>query len=132
METIFDLQQGNDSWAEEVNQALQTDISGYQEKYGLVGSAQWWDQYNNDLIPHEIVRGKIHYIGERTDEFNEVYEVVEVRFLTGTRVFACKDYWESPKLDVGKEIEIETFEVVVQQSYGPIIFEFEKALRLTD
>lgn len=126
MSVIFNLKESEFSWAASVNEALETDWPEYIESNGVVGSDEWWKKYLAGDVPHKRKSGIVTFVGERIDEFNEKYDSVEIE-LNGKLVeYDRCGYWVNEEIAVGNKLVIETFEICVQQKYGPTTFIFER------
>ncbi|GLS27223.1 hypothetical protein [Marinibactrum halimedae] len=126
MSLIFDLKESEPSWSAAVNEALEADWPEYIESNGTVGSHQWWQKYESGTVPHKENSGVVTFVGERVDQFNEQYESVEID-INGTLVeFDRIGYWANEEISVGAKVVVETFEICVQQKYGPTTFIFER------
>ena len=126
MSVIFNLRESGNSWANSVNEALRSDCPEYIESNGAVGSGVWWQKYERGAIPFEKKKGLVTFVGERIDQFNEKYDTVEID-LDGTLTeYDRCGYWKHNKITKGTIVIIETFEICVEQKYGPTTFIFER------
>jgi hypothetical protein len=130
MSIIFDLKNQQPSWAKEINTALAKYWPEYIDKNGQVGSQKWWSRYEDEKISKETVLGAVKFIGEKIDEFDEEYDSIEIQCSDKILEFDRVGYWESPLLEIGKIVEIESFIINVVERYGPHIFQFERRVEV--
>ena len=132
MSIIFDLKESDDSWANAVNEEISKDCPVYFTKYGVVGSEKWWKNYEEGLVGHARIIGKVTFIGKRQDFLNEEWDVVEVSQGAKTFEYDRLGYWQSEEISVGVKVLIESFEINIDQLYGPSTFIFERLVQVIE
>jgi hypothetical protein len=70
----------------------------------------------------------VTYIGERADEFDETSDVVELTVNGVVARYDRCDYWEDAEIKTGAELEIESFEIVVNGKRGATTYIFDKRI----
>ena len=130
MNIIFYLKNEQLSWAKEINTSLAKYWPEYIEKNGQVSSQEWWSNYEDGRIPKETILGTVKFIGEKIDRFDEEYYSIEIQCNDKILAIERVGYWESPLIEVGKVIEIESFEINVAERYGPKIFQFDTRVEI--
>lgn len=130
MSVIFDLKEKDNSWAQSVNEALENDWPEYVATNGLVGSQAWWQNYEKGQIPSVQDKGIVTFVGNRTDEANEEYETVEIDQDGKLVEYDYLGYWKNSEISEGAIVLVESFEISVNQKYGPMTFIFESLVKV--
>ncbi|GAB3535725.1 hypothetical protein [Photobacterium alginatilyticum] len=132
MSIIFDLKNSENSWADSVNEALANDLPEYIGKHGEVGTEKWWKNYDSGLIAYSKALGRVSFVGKRQDFLNEEWDIVEIVQGTERIEYDRLGYWESDEIVVGAKVLVESFEISLQQKYGPMKFCFERLVQVIE
>ncbi|MCG7499688.1 hypothetical protein MHO82_22750 [Vibrio sp. Of7-15] len=130
MSTIFDLKNVENSWADSVNEALKNSWPEYIEKYGKVGTEKWWKSYDSGLIQRSRILGIVSFVGKRQDFLSEEWGTVEIVHGDEHIEYDHLGYWDSNEVIVGATILVESFEIALQERYGPTTFCFERLVQV--
>lgn len=131
MPVIFDLKKIENTWAQSVNAALESDWPEYLETNGAPGSVLWWKNFESGNIACEKKKGIVTFIGERIDNFDEVYDCIELDLGDDVLEFDRCAYWAHEAIIVGAIVVLESFEICVAQKYGSTRFVFERLVEVS-
>lgn len=131
MSLIFDLKDQTNTWANSVNEDLIADFPEYIQKYGKVGSEEWWNSYFSGDIDRVVHQGKVTFIGEREDFFNEIWDIIEIDLDGKLTEYDRLGHWKSDEIIVGSLVSIESFKITVHQKYGPKTHIFDRLVQIT-
>lgn len=130
MSVIFDLKDQPKTWAASVNEDLIADCPEYINRYGQVGSDEWWNKYQSAEIDSIKKQGEVVFIGERADQFHEIWDIVEINIDGELTEYDRCGYWENEAILVGSIIFIESFEISLKQKYGPKTHSFDRLVEI--
>lgn len=121
MKILFDLRSDPDNSVVRVaNEHLAAAGEGYFERYGEVGSEQWWEHYNRRHICSLDLVGEITHAGATKDDFGEACDVVRIRTDRGIIEYDREGFWLDTDVQSGRWVHIEQVEVCVATRTGPI------------
>jgi hypothetical protein len=123
VKTLFDLRTttSHDGFLKHVNDVIEKHDPGYIERYGRVGSEQWWKLYEQQRISRTILCGEVILVGAATDDFGETEPIVRLRTDRGLVEYDLELFWTDPAIQPGRWIIIEQAQTVIQTRSGPNI-----------
>jgi hypothetical protein len=95
-----------------VNDELSQQNPSYIEKYGLLGSRTWWKFYDRGEFDIRVSRGVVSFIGEIKDEFNEIWDIVEIDLGDKKIEYDRQGFWMDGAVIVGASIEFQTVKII--------------------
>jgi hypothetical protein len=133
MKILFDLRDHPDHGVVRVaNENLVAAGQGYVERYGAVGSEQWWNHFDRRHICQVELAGEITHVGTAENDFGEQCDVVRIHTDRGIIEYDREGFWENTEVQVGRWVHIEQVEVRVETRTGPITTTIDVRVWLED
>ncbi len=118
---LFDirLDDSHCGFIEAVNRGLDLEPElRYLKQHGYVGSAKWWEQYDQGLLRKKMRSGTVTWVGPRIGEYNEVEDTVEFIAIEELIRYDRVGYWADHPICVGDIVTITRVSVHLYSPYG--------------
>ncbi|WP_035607883.1 hypothetical protein [Haloferula sp. BvORR071] len=116
---LFDLQSAATADRfERVNKQLQTCRPDYIARFGMVGSKEWWENYQSGFISKDIQVGFVAHLGQHPEWGEE--PVVVIRTDRRDHAYDLDDFWRDPSVQVNAWISIQRFKIHIPRPSGPV------------
>jgi hypothetical protein len=131
MKIIFDLRNHpTHAIVRSANEALVASNSPYLQRYGAIGSEQWWQMYEAGTIFRSKWVGKIIHLGLINDF--EVCDIVRLQADQGDIEYDRRDFWLDTCVAMDKWVHIEKIEIVIPLRLCPTIYEIHVQVGVED
>jgi hypothetical protein len=121
MKVLFDLRDHPDHGLVRVtNEQLAAAGEEYLERYGKVGSDQWWHLYDRQRISRSELAGDVIHVGSSQDDFGEACDIVRIRTDCGIIEYDREGFWADVDVQPGRWIHIERVKTCVETRTGPV------------
>ncbi len=119
MTILYDLRKDpNNALVRSANDDLRTYKPELMDKFGEIGSSEWWKNFDLGKITKKIIVGNVISIEPDVDD--DLGDAVNIQTSERKIAYDYDGYWKNPEVKIGSIIEIIRIKSTVSTRTGPI------------
>ena len=131
MTVLYDLRKdSNNALVKSANDNLRIYNPELIDKFGEIGSSEWWGNYDSGKITKKIIVGNI--ISIKPDEDDDLGDAVTIQTSEREIAYDYIGYWEKPEVKVGCTVEIIRIKSTVSTRTGPLTILIDAKIKVNN